>query len=86
MHEALKAADSLDENGIRARVIDCYSVKPIDAAVLVDAAEEPPVVTAEDHWPEGGLGEAVLSLSRRERRSGTGRPPRRDRDASLGET
>jgi transketolase len=62
VHEALKAADLLEENGMRARVIDCYSVKPIDAAALVDAAEATGrIVTAEDHWPEGGLGEAVLS-------------------------
>jgi transketolase len=62
VHEALKAADSLEESGIRARVIDCYSLKPIDAAALADAAEATGrIVTAEDHWPEGGLGEAVLS-------------------------
>jgi transketolase len=62
VHEALKAADSLEESGIRARVIDCYSLKPIDAGALADAAEATGrIVTAEDHWPEGGLGEAVLS-------------------------
>ncbi len=59
VHEALKAADSLD---VSARVIDCYSIKPIDGATLVAAAKETGrLVIAEDHWPEGGLGEAVLA-------------------------
>jgi transketolase len=58
VHEALKAADQLDG----ARVIDCYSVKPIDAATLAAAARETgKLVVVEDHWPEGGLGEAVLA-------------------------
>jgi transketolase len=63
LHEALKAADALAEEGINARVIDAYSVKPIDAETLYAAAEATGgrLVTAEDHWPEGGLGEAVLS-------------------------
>ncbi|MGH3048419.1 MAG: transketolase, partial [Gaiellaceae bacterium] len=61
--EALKAADSLAEDGIEARVIDCYSVKPIDGETLRAAAEAAGgrIVTVEDHWPEGGLGEAVLA-------------------------
>jgi transketolase len=62
VHEALKAADALAADGIAARVVDCYSVKPIDAETLAAAAEETGrIVTVEDHWPEGGLGEAVLS-------------------------
>jgi transketolase len=63
LHEALKAADALAEEGINARVIDAYSVKPIDADTLLAAAEATGgrLITAEDHWPEGGLGEAVLS-------------------------
>jgi transketolase len=62
VHEALKAADALDSDGISARVIDCYSLKPIDGETLAAAAEETGrIVTVEDHWPEGGLGEAVLS-------------------------
>src|SRR5918998_4728105 len=62
LHEALEAADALDEEGISARVIDLYSVKPVDVETLHAAAEatEGRIVTAEDHWPEGGLGEAVL--------------------------
>jgi transketolase len=59
VHEALKAADELD---VSARVIDCYSIKPIDGTTLVAAAKETgKLVIAEDHWPEGGLGEAVLA-------------------------
>jgi transketolase len=63
LHEALKAADTLAEDGINVRVIDLYSVKPIDSATLHAAAEatQGKLVTVEDHWPEGGLGEAVLS-------------------------
>jgi transketolase len=58
VHEALKAADQLDG----ARVIDCYSIKPIDSSTLAAAARETgKLVVVEDHWPEGGLGEAVLA-------------------------
>jgi transketolase len=59
VHEAVRAAEALAEEGISARVIDCYSVKPIDGATL--SGLRMPIVTVEDHWPEGGLGEAVLS-------------------------
>jgi transketolase len=62
LHEALRAAEQLARDGLEARVIDLYSVKPVDAPTLVRAAAETgAIVTAEDHWPEGGLGEAVLS-------------------------
>jgi transketolase len=59
LHEALQAADALAGEGIAARVVDCYSVKPIDGETL--AGLRMPIVTVEDHWAEGGLGEAVLS-------------------------
>jgi len=60
LHESLKAADRLAEDGISARVIDCYSVKPIDAATLrVAASDTGLVVVVEDHRVEGGLGDAV---------------------------
>lgn len=63
VHEALAAADLLADDGISARVIDAYSVKPLDAATLRTAARETGrIVTVEDHWPEGGLGDAVLSV------------------------
>jgi transketolase len=61
LHECLRAADLLAEDGITARVIDLYSVKPADAATLTAAARATGgrIVTAEDHHPEGGLGAAV---------------------------
>jgi transketolase len=59
VHEALKAAETLAQEGIEARVVDLYSIKPLDTETLRSLAC--PIVTAEDHWPEGGLGEAVLS-------------------------
>jgi transketolase len=59
LHEALRAAETLADEGIAARVIDCYSVKPIDSVTLAGVGT--PIITVEDHWPEGGLGEAVLS-------------------------
>lgn len=62
LHEALKAYDQLKGEGIAIRVIDAYSVKPIDQETLFEAAEEAgnKIITVEDHWPEGGLGDAVL--------------------------
>src|ERR687892_925547 len=63
VHEALKAADALAVDGIAARVIDLYSIKPLDRETLVAAAEATGgrIVTVEDHWPEGGLGDAVAA-------------------------
>lgn len=61
LHECLAAADTLAESGIAARVIDCYSIKPLDVDVIVGAvsATQGNVVVVEDHYPAGGLGEAV---------------------------
>src|SRR6266536_117641 len=63
LHEALKAADALADEGLSARVIDLYALKPVDVDTLREAVEATGrrVVVAEDHWPEGGLGETVLS-------------------------
>jgi transketolase len=62
LHEALRAADVLAAEGLHVRVIDAYSVKPIDERTLLEAARETgALVVVEDHWPEGGLGEAVRS-------------------------
>ncbi|MCF8062054.1 MAG: transketolase [Deltaproteobacteria bacterium] len=62
LHEALAAADRLAEEGIAVRVIDLYSVKPVDRDTLRRAAEETrALVTVEDHYAEGGLGEAVAA-------------------------
>ncbi|HET7556053.1 MAG TPA: transketolase [Gaiellaceae bacterium] len=63
LHEALQAADRLSAEGVDARVIDLYSVKPVDAETLRAAAEETGrILTVEDHWPEGGIGDAVLEV------------------------
>lgn len=63
LHESLKAYDELKKAGINVRVIDLYSVKPIDKATLKTAAKETGLlIVVEDHWPEGGLGDAVLSV------------------------
>ena len=59
--EAVHAAETLEGEGITARVLDCYSIKPIDTGAIRAAAREcGALVTVEDHWPEGGLGDAVL--------------------------
>jgi transketolase len=60
----MKAAEKLAEEGIQARVVDAYSVKPIDVATIRSAAAASgnKVIVVEDHWPEGGLGDAVLEV------------------------
>jgi transketolase len=59
--EAVKATSALESDGIAARVIDAYSIKPLDGATVRSAAREcGAVVTVEDHAPEGGLADAVL--------------------------
>ena len=61
VHEALKAADALQKSGINIRVIDLYSVQPVDAAALTAAAQATDgiVFTVEDHYAAGGIGDAV---------------------------
>ncbi len=63
VHEALKAYENLKAEGIAIRIIDAYSIKPIDATTLSETAKAVggKLVTVEDHWPEGGLGDAVLA-------------------------
>src|SRR6202046_213111 len=63
LHEALKAFDQLKSQGIAIRVIDLYCVKPVDGKAIAEQikATGGALVTAEDHWPEGGLGEAVIT-------------------------
>ncbi|MBU2051733.1 transketolase, partial [Patescibacteria group bacterium] len=62
VHQAMIAADKLEKAGVHTRVIDAYSIKPLDAATLIQAAKlTGKVVTVEDHRIEGGLGEAVMS-------------------------
>jgi transketolase len=62
LHEALKAHAELKADGINIRVVDLYSVKPVDGATLAQCLKETGgrLVTVEDHWAEGGLGDAVL--------------------------
>jgi transketolase len=61
VHECLKAYDELKAQGITVRVIDLYSVKPVDVKTLQTAARETEtLVVVEDHFAEGGLGDAVL--------------------------
>jgi transketolase len=62
LHEALKAHATLAEQGVAVRVIDLYSVKPLDEETLRKAAAETKaIVTVEDHSVCGGLGEAVAA-------------------------
>lgn len=69
LHEALKAADKLAEAGISVRVLDPFTVKPIDSTTIITNAKEcgGRIITVEDHYPEGGLGEAVASAIALER-------------------
>ncbi|MBO3749394.1 transketolase [Streptosporangiaceae bacterium NEAU-GS5] len=61
VHEALLAAESLAAEGVNATVVDAYSIKPLAAEELRSLATATGyVVTVEDHWPQGGLGDAVL--------------------------
>jgi transketolase len=63
LRECLAAAEELGGKGIEARVIDLYSVKPVDAeAILAAAGETKALITVEDHWAEGGIGETVAGV------------------------
>jgi transketolase len=63
LHEAIKAADELKTQGIAIRVIDLYCLKPIDGQAIAKelAATGGKLITVEDHWPEGGVGESVIT-------------------------
>ena len=62
VHEALKAYEELKASGILVRVIDLYCIKPVDVSSLKRAASETgAIITVEDHFAEGGIGEAVMS-------------------------
>ncbi len=61
VHEALRAADALAGEGVYVRVIDCYSVRPLDEETVRAAAQATKrVIVVEDHYESGGLGAAVL--------------------------
>jgi len=69
LYEALSAAEDLEKSGINVRVIDPFTIKPLDAATIINNAKEcgGRIITVEDHYAEGGLGEAVLSAVAEER-------------------
>lgn len=79
LHEAVKACDQLKNEGINVRLIDAYSVKPVDGTTLHEAVQATggKIVVAEDHWSEGGLGAAVLE-------SFTLNPPKDDVSGNSG--
>jgi transketolase len=62
VHEALKAYETLKAEGTEIRIVDAYTIKPIDKTTLLETVKAVggKLVTVEDHWPEGGLGDAVL--------------------------
>lgn len=69
LHEALKAHDELAKQKIDIRVLDPFTIKPIDKAAIIENAKAcgGRVITVEDHYPEGGIGEAVLSACSEQR-------------------
>lgn len=71
LHESVKAAEQLKGSGKNVRLIDLYSVKPIDTDALVKAVKETGhLIVVEDHWAQGGLGDAVLAAIAEARNSG----------------
>lgn len=63
LHESLAAYEELKDSGTLIRVIDLYSIKPIDTKTITEAARDTgAIITVEDHYPEGGIGEAVQSV------------------------
>jgi transketolase len=64
LHEALRAQERLAADGTAVRVVDLYSVKPVDAATVEACARECAgrLVVVEDHFPEGGLADAVAEV------------------------
>ena len=68
LHECVTAADELSGEGINVRVVDPFTLKPMDAELLNKCADvtQGRFITVEDHYPEGGIGDAVaLALSGR---------------------
>jgi len=93
VHEAVKAYDKLRAGGIEIRIIDAYAVKPIDKTTLGETvkAVSGKLVTVEDHWLEGGLGDAVLEALElglggviEPQRRGSPRRARKPREERLG--
>ena len=66
VHEALKAYEILLKDNIKIRIVDCYSIKPIDSATLrlcISETVQPVIITVEDHFEHGGLGDFVLEAT-----------------------
>lgn len=64
LHEALKAYQELKKENITIRIIDIYSIKPVDQETIKRAQEETrAIITVEDHYQEGGIGEAIKSVA-----------------------
>lgn len=69
LHEGITAANELSKQGISVRVLDLFTIKPIDKAAIVANAKETGgrILVVEEHYYEGGIGEAVLSAVAEER-------------------
>ncbi|XP_075230347.1 transketolase-like protein 2 isoform X3 [Lycorma delicatula] len=69
LHEAITASSELASSGINIRILDPFTIKPLDAGTVITNAKQcgGKIITVEDHYPEGGLGEAVLSAVSEER-------------------
>lgn len=69
LHEAINAANSLSKSGVNIRVLDPFTIKPLDSETIISHARQcgGNIITVEDHYHEGGLGEAVLSAVANER-------------------
>jgi len=80
LHEAIKAADQLKSAGAAIRVIDLYCVKPLDGKALAEQVKATGgrLITVEDHWLQGGIGEAVLGALAR-----AGAPPAKYRQLAV---
>lgn len=63
LHEAMKASAMLKDSGTAIRIIDIFTVKPIDRETILKsvAATHNRLIVVEDHYPEGGIGEAVMA-------------------------
>jgi transketolase len=66
LHEALKAYDQLQQEGISVSVIDLYSIKPLDVETIISVAQKSggKIITVEDHYAQGGIGDAVCAALR----------------------
>lgn len=69
LHEGITAAEELSKQGIAVRVLDLFTIKPIDKAAIIAHAKEVGgrILVVEEHYYEGGIGEAVLSAVAEER-------------------